>query len=199
MIFAIDIQILWESYGIIFLLMLSSFILGYFLAVYFLKRNINSTQEVNKIKENISHTSDSIKDIETIFTEIKPKIIDIVKEAQQKTVAPSTNTLKTSITVPEKAKSTYVSYSKNKVELDATLLGLASPELPDDLTKIEGIGPYVEERLNNIGIFNYMQISKLKHNDIRLITELIDFFPGRIERDNWVGQADKLKLYRSKL
>ncbi|MBT4473007.1 MAG: hypothetical protein HOC64_05295 [Bacteroidetes bacterium] len=64
----------------------------------------------------------------------------------------------------------------------------------DRLTQINGIGPYIEQRLNEIGIYNYSQISRLQLRDIVIITSLIDFFPGRIERDNWVEQANELKL-----
>lgn len=198
MISAIDIQAHWNSYGLIFLLMLSTFLLGYFLATYFTKKSTQEALQVQKKELEVLHNINSIKDIDTIFTEIKPKIINIVKETQQKIIVSDIQT-KNNTTIPEKAKSTYVSYSKNKVELDVSVINLGKPEMPDDLTKIEGIGPYIEERLNNIGIYNYYQISKLELNDIRVITELIDFFPGRIERDNWVSQAESLQLYRSKL
>jgi len=62
----------------------------------------------------------------------------------------------------------------------------------DDLKRISGIGPSLEKKLNNIGIFTYQQISRFTHKDMADITELITFFPGRIERDNWVLQAKKL-------
>tara|TARA_R110001583_G_scaffold179819_1_gene336751 strand:- start:1194 stop:1658 length:465 start_codon:yes stop_codon:yes gene_type:complete len=61
----------------------------------------------------------------------------------------------------------------------------------DDLKKITGIGPSIEVRLNNIGITNFTQISEFKEEDIIKITEQIKFFPGRIKRDDWVGQAIK--------
>ena len=102
-------------------------------------------------------------------------------------------------TIAKKRKSTFVSYSRKKPALREALLEMGRIKNPDDLTRIEGIGPYVAERLNNIGIFNYDQISKLDVSDIRVITELIEFFPDRIERDNWVGQARSLTFYRSKL
>lgn len=62
----------------------------------------------------------------------------------------------------------------------------------DDLQKINGIGPLFEEKLNSIGIYNYAQISKLKNEDILRITKQIKLFSGRIERDDWIGQAFKL-------
>lgn len=197
MIETIDIQTLWSAYGGIFLLMLSTFILGYGLATWFSKIKTTTAMKVQKEEIESLHNIKNIKDIETIFTEIKPKIIDIVKETQKQTAAIKAPEAK--MTVAEKAKSTYVSYSKKAVVLNMDTIGLGNPDIPDDLTKIDGIGPYIEERLNIIGIYNFEQICKLNISDIRVITELIEFFPGRIERDNWVGQAKSLMIYRSKL
>ena len=57
------------------------------------------------------------------------------------------------------------------------------------MKKIEGIGPFIEMRLNDIGIFTFEQVSMLNEESISLITDAIQFFPGRIEKDDWVGQA----------
>ena len=62
----------------------------------------------------------------------------------------------------------------------------------DDLQKINGIGPLIEKKLNSIGIFSYNQISKLKNEDLIRITEQLKLFSGKIERDNWIGQAFNL-------
>jgi predicted flap endonuclease-1-like 5' DNA nuclease len=97
--------------------------------------------------------------------------------------------------VAQKARTSYISYTRHKPELDFDSFGLGDPRMKDDLTKITGIGPYIQQRLNEIGIYNYDQISQLKPADIKAITELIDFFPGRIERDDWIGQATALKVY----
>lgn len=62
----------------------------------------------------------------------------------------------------------------------------------DDLTLINGVGPFLEKKLNNIGICTYEQISKMDAETIEEVTEAIEFFPGRIEKDDWVGQANRL-------
>lgn len=62
----------------------------------------------------------------------------------------------------------------------------------DDLKKLEGIGPFIETKLNDIGIYTYEQISMLDDELISLITDAIQFFPGRIEKDDWMGQAASL-------
>lgn len=186
------------NYISIFLLMFSTFLIGYFSSLW-LERNKNKTvikklkRKINALKQ--SHNSSLIRekklaDIDTIFTEIKPKILKVVHEAQDKLK----NEKDEKQTIAEKTRTSYISYTKTKPKLDFNNFGEASNNENDDLTKLNGIGPYIEQRLNEIGIYNYDQISKLTTEDIRKITELIDFFPGRIERDDWVGQAQSLKI-----
>ncbi len=76
--------------------------------------------------------------------------------------------------------------------LNFNRIGHASFENRDNLKRIKGIGQSIEAKLNAIGIFTFEQISNFNSRDIAKITELIRFFAGRIERDDWVGQAFKL-------
>jgi predicted flap endonuclease-1-like 5' DNA nuclease len=63
------------------------------------------------------------------------------------------------------------------------------PDHKDDLTKIKGIGPFIEKRLNMIGIYTLEQLAVLSPDMIDRVGAAIEFFPHRIIRDNWVGQA----------
>jgi predicted flap endonuclease-1-like 5' DNA nuclease len=62
----------------------------------------------------------------------------------------------------------------------------------DDLTKIKGIGPFIEKRLNMLGIYSFQQLSELDSEMVDRVGAAIEFFPGRIARENWIGQAKKL-------
>lgn len=62
----------------------------------------------------------------------------------------------------------------------------------DDLTKIEGIGPFLQTKLNEISVFSYKDIAEWDAARIAEVTQKIAYFPGRIEKDNWVGQARTL-------
>ena len=184
----------------IFLLMLSTFLIGYY-AAWSIQRSKYS-KIVKKIKRQanlnkLNNISPNISDIETIFTEIKPKIVEVVKQTQQETNERNKEEAlaKSADEIVQKARTSYITYSKNKPELNFENFGFGSKENKDDLTQINGIGPYIEQRLNEIGIYNYDQISRFKEEDIRILTDLIDFFPGRIERDNWIAQAESLKIY----
>ena len=74
-------------------------------------------------------------------------------------------------------------------QLISERLPAAVPNQADDLKRIDGIGSFIEKKLNEIGIFTYNQISNLDDDLIEKITHAIQFFPGRIKKDDWVGQA----------
>lgn len=201
----IEISGLFSQFIGVFVLMLSSFLIGYFSSLWFQK--IKYKAIIKELKKKISYLKEkhnttirnkNTNDLDSLFTEIKPKIIKVVKETQIELNKQQTNkpeVVKTSKTVPEKTRTSYITYTKTKPQLNFDSIGIADSSENNDLTKIEGIGPYIEERLNEIGIYNFDQISKFTVEDIRAITELIDFFPGRIERDNWVGQAISRKVH----
>ncbi|HET8885700.1 MAG TPA: NrfD/PsrC family molybdoenzyme membrane anchor subunit [Salinimicrobium sp.] len=63
----------------------------------------------------------------------------------------------------------------------------------DDLEKIDGIGPLMEQKLHQIGIYTYDQISNMTETDLDLLNTVIDEFDERGKMDNWVSQAKNLK------
>ena len=71
-------------------------------------------------------------------------------------------------------------------------IGLAHKHEANNLTIINGIGGWMEEKLNALGIFTFRQIANFNDEDVEIVTEAIEFFPGRIERDEWVSQAKEL-------
>ncbi len=61
----------------------------------------------------------------------------------------------------------------------------------DDLKKIPGIGPVLEGKLNALGVTRFSQIAAFSDEDIAKVDDRLDF-KGRIQRDDWVGQAKAL-------
>jgi len=61
----------------------------------------------------------------------------------------------------------------------------------DDLKKINGIGPKLEQTLNELGIFHYKQLAEFTEDNITWVDDHLKF-KGRIQRDNWIDQAKKL-------
>jgi len=71
------------------------------------------------------------------------------------------------------------------------LLDAPRAEGADDLKRIGGIGPKMEQTLNELGIYHFDQLANLTDAEIAWVDSRLRF-RGRIERDNWVGQAKSL-------
>ena len=170
------------AYIEVFTLMLVSFIIGYTFAYYYhrskyikkvaaLQRNLSTPSKTIRTSTQISSRKEREPLVETEDNDFD---LNLHKKAfsQQVLEKPTDN---------------------DGLYLDFDRLGYAAEENADNLQKIVGIGPYTEEKLNDIGIFTYSQVSKFNDKDIEIVTELIKFFPDRIKNDQWVAKAKHLQ------
>ncbi|GJE58542.1 30S ribosomal protein S2 [Methylobacterium trifolii] len=66
---------------------------------------------------------------------------------------------------------------------------LAAPRgAPDDLTKLNGAGPQIVQKLNDAGIYHYWQIAAMSADDVAKVDGDLKL-NGRFGRDGWVEQA----------
>jgi len=76
--------------------------------------------------------------------------------------------------------------------LNAAFKGFKKPKgEPDDLTRIETIAPELPDRLRGLGVIKFEQIANFSDDDIANVDEALTL-EGRIEKDDWVGQARSL-------
>ena len=61
----------------------------------------------------------------------------------------------------------------------------------DNLKKIKGIGPKLEEELNGVGVYHFDQVAGWDDQSAAWIDAKLDL-RGRIARDGWVAQAQAL-------
>jgi predicted flap endonuclease-1-like 5' DNA nuclease len=73
--------------------------------------------------------------------------------------------------------------------IDFGILGVASASEADDLQKIKGIGPFIAEKLNALGIYKFSQLANMTSEIEEEVNVAIEFFPGRVKRDEWARQA----------
>lgn len=66
-----------------------------------------------------------------------------------------------------------------------------APAEKDDMKKISGVGPKLEETLNKLGIYKFEQVASWSNDEIQWVDDNLSF-KGRIERDDWIGQAKEL-------
>jgi predicted flap endonuclease-1-like 5' DNA nuclease len=62
----------------------------------------------------------------------------------------------------------------------------------DNLQDIVGIGKVFEQTLHELGITSFRQIAAFDVNDIARVNRELKEFKGRMEQDDWIGQAKEL-------
>jgi len=67
---------------------------------------------------------------------------------------------------------------------------------PDDLKKISGVGPVLEEKLHSLGITKFAQVAAFTAAEIEKVDTRLNF-KGRIERDGWIAQAKELSTQKN--
>jgi predicted flap endonuclease-1-like 5' DNA nuclease len=144
-----------------------------------------SNEEIQRIlKDEGAVEVDSGKEaFNTSHTDLEALPVSEVKSTASATSSDETTEAPAELSAEAKAE---------KLNLLSETLGTVEEGTKDDLKKISGVGPVYEKTLNGIGIYTFEQVSKLTPETIKAIEELTGYFPGRIERDNWIGQAKDL-------
>ena len=62
----------------------------------------------------------------------------------------------------------------------------------DDLKRIKGVGPKLEALLNRLGVYHFDQIAAWTEAEVAWVDDHLEGFSGRVERDEWVAQAQVL-------
>lgn len=73
-----------------------------------------------------------------------------------------------------------------------TKLGTPGSDHRDDLKAISGIGEKMEKLLNSFDIQSWEQLAALTDEEVQTVDAALSEFPGRIERDEWVLQAQEI-------
>ncbi|MEZ4826945.1 MAG: hypothetical protein R3C61_11790 [Bacteroidia bacterium] len=114
---------------------------------------------------------------------LRAELLHFQAEELKKAEKPATTTTK------EKESAALERIQARAGEINFGRIGVASSDEKDDLKRIKGIGPFIEKKLNSIGIYTFLQISRFTPEDEDKVNEVIEFFPGRIRRDEWSRQA----------
>ncbi len=74
----------------------------------------------------------------------------------------------------------------------ANLLVEAAFGTPDELEEINGVGPMLCALLHDVGVYYFWQVAEWGDEEISFVDDKLQHFRGRIDRDDWVGQAEDL-------
>ncbi|MGQ0457663.1 MAG: NADH-quinone oxidoreductase subunit NuoE [Hyphomicrobium sp.] len=88
---------------------------------------------------------------------------------------------------------------KLKLETGRFVTQASRPELlaaprgaPDDLGLIWGVGDVLAKRLNAMGVWHFEQIANWTPANVAWFEDAMDGFKGRVTRDKWIEQCQKL-------
>jgi predicted flap endonuclease-1-like 5' DNA nuclease len=190
----------------IFALLLLAAAIGYAIAwfyikSYYLKKVRTIESEINQLKVFLEfHNSDQVslsknlidknKELVTLIRKVNG-LKEINAESVQQTEELILKNEKSEQLIIEKDKALELIAQRRHL-LDFNSFGTATESERDDLSMISGIGPFIEQRLHALDILAFRQISNFTDRDIEKINEAIEYFSGRIERDEWVVQAREL-------
>ncbi len=73
-------------------------------------------------------------------------------------------------------------------EKPANLMSSAPAGGGDDLKRLSGVGPKLEGKLNENGVYTFAQIAVWTPEEVEYMDDQLSF-KGRIGRDDWIGQA----------
>ena len=92
----------------------------------------------------------------------------------------------------EKQQSKALKDARNEAAAQASNGQSPAEQEHDDLKEIVGIGKAFEQTLHDLGIFSYRQIASFGMADIARVNLQLNEFKGRMEQDDWIGQAKDL-------
>ena len=92
----------------------------------------------------------------------------------------------------EKQQSNALKAARRSVATDAANDASPVAEANDNLQEIIGIGKVFEHTLNELGVTSFRQIANFGISDIARVNAELKEFKGRMEQDDWIGQAKDL-------
>ena len=107
------------------------------------KRQMDLEEKENQVARD--KAAERFSAMEKELEDRRSKIEELDAEAMKKE--------KALIRVAEKSK-----------DIDFGILGFATADQKDQLQEIKGVGPFIEEKLNALGIYTFAQISRMNSN-----------------------------------
>jgi large subunit ribosomal protein L27 len=124
--------------------------------------------------------------------EVAETIAPVKKEKAKVEKAPAKKAAVAEAPAKKAASAEKATTGGNSSEALLAIIGTASADAKDDLKKIKGVGPKLEEALNEIGIYTYAQVGKMTDAECDLLDELLSTGKGKAKKDNWAEQVKSL-------
>lgn len=156
----------------LFLWMLGAFLIGWFFWRWWYKNKCESEINVWKSKyEDLEHQQNTTIKAKKVAA---PGVTKIQSANFVHGVAKVDDSVKEDLEKAKKSKTKSKQKSKPKAKVKAKPKAVAKVKVDsvkDDLKKVEGIGPKIQELLNNDGIWSFIQLSTSRVNRLKKILD----------------------------
>ena len=154
-----------------------------------ISQNIVESREQQYLSlSNIDPVAERLDRMETLLTSNQHRQLDQIDPIDKKLA-----TIQTQLAALNNLAPQTMTTSTRSASIAPQRLNRAEFGRKDKLQDISGIGPKLEQTLNQLSIYYYWQIAAWDKRDISAIDANLDTFRGRIERDDWVRQARRLR------
>jgi predicted flap endonuclease-1-like 5' DNA nuclease len=78
------------------------------------------------------------------------------------------------------------------VESNGISKSSAIQKIGDDLKIINGVGPFTEKKLHDMGIYTFAQLADMSEATVENLNESLGLYKGKIKKEGWINQAKHL-------
>ena len=159
-----------------------------------LRRDVAEMDELKIQNQELSHCLRSMENSRKQYERDAKRYRDQAENSEQlsDTLRLKLDDVEKNLTQMAKQKSAAAKRARNK-EAAGKSNGQDKPRQEvDDLTKILGIGKVFQSTLNELGIYSFRQLANFSAADIARVDTALKENKGRMEQDDWIGQAKDL-------
>ena len=159
-----------------------------------LRRDVGELDELKIQNKELSRCLDSLESSRKQYEEDAKRYRDHAGQSEQKseTLRVRLDEVEKSFADMEQQQGVALKEVRTKSVISKLAKKSTAKKEVDDLKKIVGIGKVFESSLHSLGIYTYRQIAAFGPSDVAKINQELKEFKGRMEQDDWVGQAKEL-------
>lgn len=171
---------------------------GVQLEVEALRRDIAELEELKVQNRELSHCLKSMENSRRQYEVDAQRYRDQASQSdkQSETLRMKLDDLQKNIAEMAKQQDEAHKLVRKQEEANTSNGAAHPPPAVDDLTEIVGIGKVFQHTLHKLGYYTFQQIANFGPADIARVNMALKENKGRMEQDDWIGQAKELYFKR---
>jgi predicted flap endonuclease-1-like 5' DNA nuclease len=161
-------------------------------------RNAQLTGEVNVLRDSANNIDSDQKGLLQTLQQTNQSLEEAIAQIEQERNT-AQHELEAAYLEIENLEGEIIEKNKSTTSSNGNLrlngnhaIAMDSPMSLDDLKIINGIGPFTEKKLHDMGIYSFAQLADLSDATLENLNESLGLYKGKIKKEGWVEQARHL-------